>query len=145
MNGPTERQLAFLKSLVADRQDKVAQLPAESILKLKSAIQGELDGKTTSTIIDYFKRLPADIVREKPTPGFYVLDGDVYEVKENQAKTNVYAMQITEGGVKLARRQYVASAIHAIARKPDRLPDVEAAQYVAKSRTKPRPRVRVNA
>jgi len=137
VNPPSEKQLNFLRNLVSERQDKIATMPPTWILRIKAAVNGELDGKTTSTAIEYIKRIPADKEREKPTPGFYSLGTDVFEVKLRQDQSGVYAMRRSAGELVLSKPEYVLGAIHRID-PATRLSDEEAEMFPA-----PKKRVRV--
>jgi hypothetical protein len=125
MNGPTEKQLIFLRNLANDRPNKIAELPPNWILRMKEALNGKLTGKETGNAIEFLKGIPADVEHAPPTPGYYRLRGDVFLVKMNKEGTRPFAMRVTEGDTVLPKAVYVAGAIFQIARTPDRLTDDE--------------------
>jgi hypothetical protein len=92
----TERQLAFLKTLVAERvreDDTISQtVVADARAK---AMAGRFSSTEASTLIEALKALPKAEQGEQasdPEPGVYVLSDRLYHVKVSEKSAKAYAM-----------------------------------------------------
>lgn len=97
----SEKQFNFLERLVRDRVDDFWSSDADERVQHLYELyrRGQLAGYLTSRQIDYWLRRPKAQV-ENPatdlTPGVYEVDGIVYVVKPNRAKTALYAKKLVE-------------------------------------------------
>jgi len=98
-HGVTERQFNYLTRLVRERRcDYWPENADERVERLHRLFQtGELTRATVSREIDYWQSRPQPReVHRELTPGVYELNGQVYVVKPNRAKTRLYAKKLVE-------------------------------------------------
>lgn len=100
---PTDKQVEFLLRLAGDRIfPRLGSCGEERMENMQAILE---DGRTTrataSRMIDDLMRAPIDRVereaeRKLLTPGVYEVNGEIFNVKWNKAKTNLYAQRLVE-------------------------------------------------
>ena len=95
----TGAQVNFINKLVEQRE--VAPEVWEAVVEVQS---GEMTTRQASAVIDVLKAQPwkakAGAVAENDLAdeaGIYEVDGVVFQIKSNKAKTNLYAMELVDG------------------------------------------------
>jgi hypothetical protein len=116
-HGVSEKQFNFLTRLVRERTDDY--WPADANARQEKLHQlfrfGELTRSNVSREIEYWLGRPK-VATDRPTEvhaeltiGVYELDGRIYVVKKNQAKTRLYAKRLVE--LNTARRVNEADGV----------------------------------
>jgi hypothetical protein len=109
-NGPSEKQINFVLKLAGERRDDaIGSDGEERIENVAARIENGATRQQVSTWISHLLRMPVDTrevqlpqqreakkVDPALTPGVYDVDGHVYVVKPNRAKTGLYANRLVE-------------------------------------------------
>src|SRR5690348_8497327 len=107
-NGPSKKQIDFLLKLAGERLDaKLGSDGEERIENAAAWLENGATGRQTSQAISWLLKQPVDQreaqvptpreskeVSAELTPGVYDVDGHIYIVKPNQAKTRLYAKRL---------------------------------------------------
>lgn len=87
----SEKQIAFATKLIAER---VTETTIHDLAGITSReISRMIDGLMTAP-----RKASATVKTERPAPGFYICDGQIIKVQENQARTGVYAKLLVPSG-----------------------------------------------
>lgn len=99
----SEKQRNFLLRLAGDRVfPRLGESVEERVTTVENLIiTGELTGSVAGRLIDALLRAPVDpgareAERTRLTPGVYEVNGEIFNVKFNKAKTNLYAQRLIE-------------------------------------------------
>lgn len=111
-NGPSKKQIDWVLKLAGERRDdKIGSDGEERIENVAARIENGATKQQVSVWISHLLRMPVDTrevqlptprqsgakeVDPDLTPGVYDVNGHVFTVKFNQAKTRLYANQIVE-------------------------------------------------
>jgi hypothetical protein len=109
-NGPSEKQINFVLKLAGERRDDaIGSDGEERIENVVARIENGATKQQVSQWISHLLRMPVDArevqvptqresreVDPALTPGVYDVDGHVYVVKPNRAKTGLYANRLVE-------------------------------------------------
>ena len=109
-NGPTKKQIDWVLKLAGERRDDaIGSDGEERIENVAARIENGATKQQVSTWISHLLRMPVDTrevqlpqqreakkVDPALTPGVYDVDGHVYVVKPNRAKTGLYANRLVE-------------------------------------------------
>lgn len=98
-----EKQINFLLRLAGDRVfPRLGDCGAERLVTVNRMItNGQVHAGNVSRLIDDLLRAPVDRTareaeRVSLTPGVYEVNGEIFNVKYNRAKTNLYAQRLVE-------------------------------------------------
>lgn len=98
----TERQAAFVRKLARERVfPRLGSTRAERLTQVESLITS-IDKMRMTTLIGQlvgspFDKTPdAEADAEKLTAGVYEVNGEIFNIKWNKAKTNLYAQRLVE-------------------------------------------------
>lgn len=99
------KQVGFINSLVEQRE--LSEDVWAAVVEVQS---GEMTTRQASALIDVlmaqpYKGRPA-VEEEADEPGIYEIDGVVFQVKWNRAKTNLYVMKLVDGVYEYAGAVY---------------------------------------
>lgn len=109
-DGPSRKQIDWVLKLAGERRDDRIGLDGEErIENVAARIENGATKREVSTWISHLLRMPIDTrevqvpqqrevkeVNAELTPGVYEVNGQVYIVKPNRAKTGLYAMRLVE-------------------------------------------------
>lgn len=109
-DGPSRKQIDWVLKLAGERRDDRIGLDGEErIENVAARIENGATKREVSTWISHLLRMPIDTrevqvpqqrevkeVNAELTPGVYEVNGQVYIVKPNRAKTGLYAKRLVE-------------------------------------------------
>lgn len=109
-NGPTQKQIDFVLKLAGERRDdRIGSDGEERMENVAARIENGATKRDVSAWISHLLRMPVDTrevqvpqqreakkVHPDLKPGVYDVDGQVYVVKPNRAKTSMYAQRLVE-------------------------------------------------